>query len=106
MYLAHIGSDPHALVNTLADMLADFEALTLNDTQRDAHALVDNLADTLAEVEAMKLGDTWVNSHELVDSFSNTLAEVEAVPLGDTPGERTHWSKLWLIRYQRLQRRH
>ena len=42
----------------LADTLAELEAVTLGDTQRDAHALVDTLADTQAEVGAQTLGDT------------------------------------------------
>ena len=50
--------DAHALVDTLADTLAQVEAVTLGDIRGDAHALVDSLHETLAEVEAMKLGDT------------------------------------------------
>ena len=45
--------------STLADTLADVEAVTLNDTRCDAHALVGTLAASLAEVEVETLGDTW-----------------------------------------------
>ena len=41
--------------STLADALGEVEALTLVDTPGDLHALVDTLADSLAEVRA---GDT------------------------------------------------
>ena len=45
----------NALLNSLADTLAEEEAL--GDTRGDAHALVDNLAETLAEVEAVTKGE-------------------------------------------------
>ena len=41
----------------------------VSDTRGDAHALVDTLADTLAEVDAKTLGDTRGNAHELVDTL-------------------------------------
>ena len=42
--------DGQALVDTMADWLAEFEAETVGDTHSDAHALVKSLADTVEEV--------------------------------------------------------
>ena len=53
---------------TLADTLAEVEAVTLSDTRCDAHALVDTLAASLAEVNAETPGDTWGDAHALVDT--------------------------------------
>ena len=55
MKLGHIGSDVHALVDTLAHTVAGVEVVTLGDKRGDAHALVDTLADTLADVEAVSI---------------------------------------------------
>ena len=54
--------------STLADTLAEVEAVTLGDTRMDAHALVDTLADELSEAEAVTLGDTRGDVHALVDT--------------------------------------
>ena len=40
--------------------------MTLGDTQGDAHALIDTLADPVAEVDAVTLGDTQGDAHALV----------------------------------------
>ena len=42
------------------------------------------LADTLAEEEAVRLGDTRCDAYPLVDTPAGTLAEVEAETLDDT----------------------
>ena len=49
------------------------EALTLGDTRSDAHALVDTLADSLAEVEVMRLGDIRGNKAALVSNWVTRL---------------------------------
>ena len=48
--------------------------VTLGVARGDAHAQVDTLADTLAELEAVTLGDTQGESHALVDTLADTLA--------------------------------
>ena len=67
------------------------EAETLFDTPGDveAEALVDTLADTLAEVEAETLGVTLgdVEAEALVDTLADTPAEVESETLGDALGD-------------------
>ena len=50
--------------------------VTLGVARDDAHAQVDTLADTLAELEAVTLGDTRGDVHELVDTLADTLSEV------------------------------
>ena len=57
---------------------------TLGDARSHAHALVATLAETLAEIEAVTPRDKWGDAHTLVEILSNTLAEVEAVTLLDT----------------------
>ena len=49
--------DVQALFDTLADPIAEVDAVTVGDTQGDAHAVVDTVADTLQEavVEAIRL---------------------------------------------------
>ena len=47
------------------------EAETVGDTLSDAQALVDRLADSLAEVEADTLGDTLSNAQALVDTLAD-----------------------------------
>ena len=54
--------------STLADAVAEVEALTLVDSRGDAHALVDTLAGALAEVEEVTLGDIRGHVHTLVDT--------------------------------------
>ena len=39
--------------------------MTLGDRRGDVHALVDSLADTLAEVETLTLGDRWGDAQNL-----------------------------------------
>ena len=51
-------------------------AETPGDTLNDAQALVDTLADSVAEVEAEAAGDTVSDSEALVDTLANSLAEV------------------------------
>ena len=57
---------------------------TLGDARSDAHALVATLADTLAEIEAVTPGDKRGDTHTLVEILANTLAEVKAATLLDT----------------------
>ena len=63
------------LVDTLADMLAEVEMVTLGYTRSDTHTLVDILADTLAEVEMVTLGYTRSDAQALGDTLAVTLAE-------------------------------
>ena len=58
------------MVETLAYMLAEVEALTLGDSLGDAHAVMDPLNDTLAEVECNTLGDTLGDTQTLVDTLA------------------------------------
>ena len=64
--VSDIRGEVHALVDSLTDILAAMEAMTLGDARGDAHALVYNLADTLAEVEAVTVGDARRVTHVLV----------------------------------------
>ena len=50
-------------------MLAEVE--TVGDTRGDERALVNSLADTLAEVGVVKLGDTRGYAHALVDTLAS-----------------------------------
>ena len=84
----------HALVDTLAETLAEVKAV--EDKRVDARALVDTLADTLAVVGAV--GDTRGERHALVDTLGNTLAQVKAVTQGVHKAMRRHWSNLLLTR--------
>ena len=83
--------EAEALVDTLADTLAEVEAEALGDTLGDfeAEAPVDILADTLAELEAETLGVTLgdVEAEALVDTLADTPAEVESETLGDALGD-------------------
>ena len=49
-------------LSTLADTVAEMEAVTLGDSLGDADVRNDTLADTLAEVGAVTLGDTLGNA--------------------------------------------
>ena len=71
---------------TLADTLAEVEAVTLGDARGDVHALVGTPTDTVPEVEAVKLGDPRGDAHALVNTLAETLAELGVVKLGDTRG--------------------
>ena len=51
----------------------------VGDTRGDALALVETLAETLAEMEAKTLGESKGNASALVNTVTETLAEVEAV---------------------------
>ena len=51
-------------------------AETLGDTRCDAEALVQMLADLLAEMEAEALGGTLSNAHAVVESVAYTVPEV------------------------------
>ena len=83
--------EAEALVDTLADTLAEVEAEALGDTLGDfeAEAPVDILADTLAELEGETLGVTLgdVEAEALVDTLVDTPAEVESETLGDALGD-------------------
>ena len=46
------------------------------DTRGDAQALLDTVADSLAEVDVETLGDTLSDAHALVESLADTVAEV------------------------------
>ena len=46
------------------------------DARSDAQALVNTLADTLAEVEAETLGDILSNAQALVETLADKVAEV------------------------------
>ena len=59
----------------------------VGDSRRNAHALVDNLADTLAEVEAVTQDHVLGDGHALVVTLEDTLAEVNALTLGDARGD-------------------
>ena len=63
--------------DSLPDTLPEVEAV--GDTRSDPHSLVDTLSETLAEVEAVTLGDTRGDAHALVDTLADTLGEVEEV---------------------------
>ena len=52
--------------STIADTLAEVELV--GDTGDDALAPVDTLADPVAEVDAVTLGDTQGDAHALVDT--------------------------------------
>ena len=56
--------DAHALVEPLAESLAEMEAV--GDTRDDAQALVNTLAETLLEVEIV--GETRSDAHALVEN--------------------------------------
>ena len=45
-------------------------------TRGDAEALVDTLADSLAEVDVEMLGETLSDAHALVESLADTVGEV------------------------------
>ena len=53
-------------IDNLAVTLAEVKAVTLGDARGDAHALVKTLADMLAEVGTV--GDTRGDAHALVDT--------------------------------------
>ena len=46
--------------------------MTLGDTRSDEHALLDTLAETLAEVKAVTLGETRGDVYALVDTQAKT----------------------------------
>ena len=69
--------DAHALVDTLADTLAERTAVTLGDARGDAHALVFNLADTPAEVEAVTVGDARGVTHVLVVTMARVGSSLQ-----------------------------
>ena len=52
------------------------EAETVGDTRGDGQALVDTMADSLAEFEAETVGDTLSDAHALGMSLADTIAEV------------------------------
>ena len=54
------------------------EAETLGDTLSDAQALIDKVADSLAEVKVDTLGDTLSDVQALVETVADSLAEVVA----------------------------
>ena len=51
-------------------------AKSIGDTRDEAHALVDTLADTLAEVKVVTLAEKRGDTHALVDTLAATVAEV------------------------------
>ena len=51
-------------------------AETLGDIRGDAQALVNSVADSLAEVEAETLGDTLSDARALIESLAETVAEL------------------------------
>ena len=51
-------------------------AETLGDTRGDAEALVQMVADLLAEMEAEALGGTLSDAHAVVESVADTVPEV------------------------------
>ena len=53
------------------------EELSVGDTQGGAQALVDALADTVAEVEALTTADTLGDIHALNDLLGNTWRQIE-----------------------------
>ena len=59
----------------------------VSDSCRNAHALVDNLADTVAEVETVTQEDLRGQRHALVVTLEDTLAVVNALTLGDARGD-------------------
>ena len=77
------------MVDTLADMLVDVEALTLFETRSNAAALVETQANTLAQVEVAALGHTPGDANALVYTLNDTLVEVEVVTLGEHTGQCT-----------------
>ena len=79
-----------AVVETLADTLAEVDAVTLADTVGDALALVDTFAEPIEEVEAETLGDTRGDAEALVDTMADKLAEVEAVTFETDWAMRRH----------------
>ena len=56
---------------TLADSLAEVEAVTLGDSTGDAHALKDSLAGTIVDVEAVTHGDKPSNAQSLCDTMAD-----------------------------------
>ena len=57
-------------------MVPEMEELSVCDTRDVAEALVDALADTLAEVEALTTGDTLGDIHALNDLLGNTWRHI------------------------------
>ena len=53
------------------------EELSVCDTQGGGQALVDALADTVAEVEALTTADTLGDIHALNDLLGNTWRQIE-----------------------------
>ena len=92
------------LWSTLADTLAEVEAVTLGERRGDAQALVNTVADTLAVFEAVTLGDRRGDAQALIDTLADALAEVESVTLETDRAMRTHWSTLWLTSLQKWRR--
>ena len=68
----------------------------LREKLSDAQALVNKLADSLAEVEAETLSDTLSDAQALIDTLANLEAEVEAETLGDKLSVRRHWTTRWV----------
>ena len=62
-------SDAQALVDTMADSLAELEAARLAATLSDAQALVDTLGDSQGEVEGQTLGDKLSDAQALFDTL-------------------------------------
>ena len=54
------------------------EAENLGDTRGDAQALVDTMADSLAELEEDTLGDTLSDGQTLLKTLADTIAEEAA----------------------------
>ena len=85
-------------VDTLADTLAQVDAVTLGDKRSitcvrvstsacaslRASPGVDTMADKLAEVDAVPLGEKRSYTHALVATLAVTVAEVEVEKLGET----------------------
>ena len=57
-------------------MVPEMEELSVGDTRDGAEALVDALANTLAEVEALTTGDTLGDIHALNDLLGNTWRHI------------------------------
>ena len=57
-------------------MVPEMEELSVGDTRGGAKALVDALADTLAEVEILTTGDTLGDIHALNDLLGDTWRHI------------------------------
>ena len=82
-----------ALVDSLADTVAEVQTVAPGDILRDAHAmndllcdrlgnaeaLIDTLANTVLKMEELSVGDIRGGAQALVDALADTHADVEAL---------------------------